>query len=186
MRGHIMGTQKPIKLSFSTVFQLKYCLIIAAVFACANFLLYLVINKALSGSYLENLRTLYYLDQNLPLYLSIMALLQIFFILVLTLIITLLVSHQIAGPIFRYEEVLNRISTGQFPEQISTRSADQLKPMVDCLNDLTTFSRNVFGSARILSENINTDSVVDVETLQQQISRVRKGMGSFYSEGTNQ
>ena len=72
-----MTQQKPIKLSFSAGFQLKYCLIIAAVFACANFLLYLVMNKALSGSYLENLRTLYYLDQNLPLYLSIMALLQI-------------------------------------------------------------------------------------------------------------
>ena len=179
-----MSSQKPIKLSFSTAFQVKYCLIIAVVFCCANFLLYLLMNKTLSGSYLESLRTLYFLDQNLPFYLSIMALLQIFFILVLTLIITLLVSHQIAGPIFRYEKVLGRISAGQFPEQISTRATDQLKPMVDSLNNLTTSSRNVFGSAQTLSNNIEADA--DFETLRQQISKVRKSMGNFHSEGTNQ
>ena len=179
-----MNSQKPIKLSFSTAFQIKYCLIIAVVFCCANFLLYLLMNKTLSGSYLESLRTLYFLDQNLPFYLSIIALLQIFFVVVLTLIITLLVSHQIAGPIFRYEEVLGRISAGQFPEQISTRSTDQLKPMVDSLNDLTTSSRNVFGSAQTLSDNIEADA--DFETLRQQISKVRKSMGNFYSRETNQ
>ncbi len=181
-----MNNQTPIKLSFSTTFQLKYCLIIVVIFGCANFLLYLLMDKVLSGSYLENLRTLYYLDQNLPLYLSIMALLQIFFILVLTIIITLLVSHQIAGPIFRYEDVLGRISAGQFPEQISIRSTDQLKPMADSLNDLTTFSRNVYGNSHILMENIEADSNVDVEILRQQISKVRESMGHFYSERANQ
>ncbi len=179
-----MSSQKPIKLSFSTAFQIKYCLIIIVVFCCANFLLYLLMNKTLSGSYLESLRTLYFLDQNLPFYLSIIALLQIFFILVLTLIITLLVSHQIAGPIFRYEKVLGRISAGQYPEQISTRSTDQLKPMVDSLNDLTTSSRNVFGSAQTLSNNIEADA--DFETVRQQIVRVRESMGNFYSEEKNQ
>lgn len=179
-----MHSQKPIKLSFSAAFQVKYCLIIIVVFICANFLLYLLMNRALSGNYLENLRTLYFLDQNLPFYLLIMALLQIFFILVLTLIITLLVSHQIAGPIFRYEEVLGRISAGQFPEQISTRSTDQLKPMVDSLNDLTTSAHNVYNNAQTLSENIEADT--DFETLRQQISKVRKNMGNFYSGETNQ
>jgi len=179
-----VNSKKQIKLSFSTAFQIKYCLIIILVFCCANFLLYLLLNKTLSGSYLESLRTLYFLDQNLPFYLSIMALLQIFFILFLTLVITLLVSHQIAGPIFRYEKVLGQISAGQFPEQISTRSTDQLKPMVDSLNDLTTSSRNVFGSAQTLSDNIEADA--DFETLRQQISKVRKSMGNFYSGETNQ
>ena len=181
-----MDSQRPIKLSFSTVFQIKYCLIILVVFSCANFFLYLLMDKALSGSYLESLQTLYSLDQNLPLYLSIMAFLQIFFILVLTVIITLLVSHQIAGPIFRYEKVLSDISGGQFPEQISIRSTDQLKPMVDSLNDLTIFSRNVYGNAQALSESVESGSEPDIESLRQQISRVRESMGTFYSGGTNQ
>ncbi|MCF6266428.1 MAG: hypothetical protein L3J57_07780 [Desulfuromusa sp.] len=181
-----MSSQKSIKLSFSSAFQIKYCLVILVVFFCANFLLYLLVNKALGGSYLENLQTLYFLDQNLPLYLSLIAFLQIFFIVFLTLIITLLVSHQIAGPIFRYEEVLGQIAAGQFPEQIVTRATDQLKPMVDSLNDLTTFSRSVYGNAQALSENIETSSAADFEALRQQILKVRESMGAFYSEGGNQ
>lgn len=180
-----MKPQKPIKLSFSTAFQIKYSLVILAVFICANFLLYLLLNKALSGGYLENLRTLYYLDQDLPFYLLIMAFLQIVFILLLTLIITLLVSHQIAGPIFRYEEVLNQIATGQFPAQVSTRNTDQLKPMVDSLNDLTTSFRGIYENARIL-EGLASSAEVDTEQLQQQIDRVRENMGVFHSGGGKQ
>jgi methyl-accepting chemotaxis protein len=181
-----VSSQKSIKLSFSTAFQIKYCLVVVAVFVCANFLLYLLMDRTLSGSYLESLRTLYFLDQNLTLYLSIVALLQIFFILILTLIITLLVSHQIAGPIFRYEEVLGRISAGQFPEQIATRSTDQLKPMVDSLNVFTAASRNVYGNAQILVEDIEAHPDADFEGLRQQIFKVRESMGAFYSEGTHQ
>ena len=181
-----MNSQKPIKLSFSTAFQVKYCLNIAVVFACANFFLYLIIDKSLSGSYLESLRALYHLDQNLPLYLSIMAFLQIFFILVLTIIITLLVFHQIAGPIFRYEVVLKQISAGHFPKQVSTRSSDQLKPMIDSLNNLASFSHNVYDNAQALSEHIESDSEPHIESLRQQIAIVRESMGAFYSEGTNQ
>jgi len=180
-----MQQQKPIKLSFSTAFQVKYCLMVLVVFVCANFLLYLLMNKALSGSYLESIRTLYYLDQNLPFYLSIMALLQIVFILILTLIITLLVSHQIAGPIFRYENILSQISAGQFPEQVNTRETDQLKPMVDSLNDLTMSFRDVYGNARIL-EQLASSPEVDSKQLQQQIDRVREDMGIFSSAGGHQ
>ena len=181
-----MSSQKSVKLRFCTAFQVKYCLIIVIVFACANFSLYLLIDKAMSGSYLQSLRTLYALDQNLPFYLCFMAFLQIFFILVLTLIITLLVSHQIAGPIFSYERVLNQISAGQFPDHVSTRSSDQLKTIVDSLNEFTSSSRNVYGHAQSLSDAIESGSATDIESLKQQISTVRKSMGAFYSGGGNQ
>lgn len=180
-----MHKQKSIKLSFSSAFQMKYCMVILTVFVAANFLLYLLMDKALSGSYLENLRTLNYLDQNLPLYLSIMAFLQILFILLLSLIITLLVSHQIAGPIFRYEEILSQISAGQFPEQVATRNSDQLKPMVDSLNELTTSFRGVYRSAQML-EKLASSAEVDSKQLQQQINQVREKMGVFSSGGGNQ
>ena len=104
----------------------------------------------------------------------------------MTLMMTLLVSHQIAGPIFRYEKVLGQIFSGQFPEQISTRSTDQLKPMVDSLNDLTTCSRHVFGNAQILVEAIKASPDIDFKSLRQQISKVRESMGDFYSEERNQ
>lgn len=186
-----MDKQKSIKLSFSMGFQIKYCLTIATIFIGANILLYLLMNKTLSGSYLENLRTLYYLEQNLALYLSIMALLQTCFILVLTLVITLLVSHRIAGPVFRYEAVLSKIVSGEFPSSVATRETDQLKPMVDSLNKLTTRCRETFEGIQMLSKTIETESndqeLLDEESLEsfrQKISTVRTNMDKLMSEGS--
>ena len=186
-----MNKQKPIQLSFSMGFQIKYCLIIAAIFIGASVLLFLLMNKALSGNYLESLRTLYFLDQNLSLYLSIIAFLQVCLILVLTLVITLLVSHRIAGPVFRYEAVLSKIVSGEYPLSVATRDTDQLKPMVDSLNQLTIRCRETFEGLQDLSKavaaEINPQESVDkksLESFRQKISAVRANMDKLASEGS--
>ncbi|MBN1956895.1 MAG: methyl-accepting chemotaxis protein [Desulfuromonadales bacterium] len=178
-----MNQSKPVQLSFSSAFQLKYGLVVLMVFVCVNGLLYLLLDRALGGTYLESLRTLYFLDQNLPFYLGVIGLIQILVILVLTLIITLLVSHQIAGPIFRYEEVLGQVAAGQFPERVATRKTDQLKPMVDSLNDLSTSLRGVYRNAQILSEELSSSGKPDTELVTRQICRIRENMGEFLPDG---
>lgn len=187
-----MDKQKPIQLRFSLGFQAKYCLIIAAIFISANISLYLLMNKAMSGSYLENLRTLHFLDQNLSLYLSIIALLQVVLILILTLVITLLVSHRIAGPVFRYEAVLSKIISGEYPPSVATRNTDQLKAMVDPLNQFTIRSRDTFESIQALSKAVDVetggDEIFDMrrlESFRQRISAVRTNMYLSMSEGAD-
>lgn len=184
-----MKKQKPIKLSFSMGFQIKYCLVIAAIFIGANILLYLLMNKTLSGSYLESLRTLYFLDQHLSLYLSIMALLQTCFVLVLTLVITLLVSHRIAGPVFRYETVLSKIVSGEFPSKVATRNTDQLKSMVDSLNNLGCKCRETFEKTHALAESLDSDFADSAlpdeknrEAIRQKIADVRLSMAGIVPE----
>lgn len=184
-----MGKQKPINLSFSVGFQIKYCIIVSLVFLGATFLLFSLMNRALGGSYLESLRTLYLLDQNLPLYLSIMALLQICFVLFLALVITLLVSHQIAGPVFRYEAVLTKMISGEFPSDIATRNTDQLKPMVVSLNTLAGRCRETFEKVQALSDFLDSEyarsdlpSKTNKEVLQQKIADVRHCMATIPPE----
>lgn len=177
---------RPVKLSFSVGFQIKYCLAIIAIFTVANGLLYLLMNKALSGGYRENLRTLYYLDQHLSTYLSIMALLLMLFILILTLVVTLLVSHQIAGPVFRYEDVLKKIISGDLPQKVATRESDQLKPLVSSLNALTARCRNTFEAAQKLSDSVavqleGSPAQEKMDNLLQQIADMRGQMGDFKS-----
>jgi len=171
--------EKPVKLSFSVTFQVKYCLIVAATFVVASVLLYFLLDKALGGGYRESLRTLYFLDQNLPLYLSIMALLLTLFLLILTLVVTLLVSHQIAGPVFRYEDVLQQVIAGTFPRNVATRQTDQLKLLVGSLNNLTDRCRDTFKEADQLSvavgENLHQDDI-ETEALLTQITLVRQQM----------
>lgn len=181
-----MGGHRPIKLSFSAAFQAKYCLVMVGVLLSASFILYFYLNQNLSGSYLESLRTLQRLEQKLPYYLLITALLQTLFVLILTLIINLVVSHQIAGPVFRYEDVLTRISEGNLPSRISTRKGDQLKPMVDALNEFNDSLRTVYCSAQTLHDMVDPSLVqpqsahsADWVSLQRQIAKVRKEMGDF-------
>jgi len=174
---------KPIQLGFSARFQIFYCLVMIVITAAASWFLYLLMNKSLSGGYVESLRTLYFLEQNLPTYLSILALLQTFFVLILTLVIVLLVSHQIAGPVFRYEDVLARISKGEVPAQVTTRSSDQLKTTVDSLNDLTGRLRYLYGKAGELQRRMANQSAAwdshELVELKLQIADVREAMAGF-------
>lgn len=174
-----MAGKKPVRIAFSVGFQVKYCLAIISLFVCASFLLYSVMNKALAGSYLESLRTLYYLDQNLPFYLSIMVLLLVLFILILTLVITLLVSHQLAGPVFRFEKVLQELIAGILPQQISTRKTDQLKTTENAINIFSGRLRNVFEKTQALSEAM---AVHDQGELPEAVARdVRRRIAEIRS-----
>lgn len=176
-----MAKDRPVRLSFSFVFQIKYCLTVAAMMIIASGLLYLLLDRTLSGGYRESLRTLYYLDQNLSFYLSIMALLLTVFILVLTLVVTLLVSHQIAGPVFRYEDVLKQMIAGVFPRMVATRETDQLKLLVGSLNNLTDRCCGTFAEAGKLASMIEQNPDLDREgkvTLLEQVRVVRQQMGN--------
>lgn len=141
-----------IKKSFSLRFQLQYCAVMAVVSGAASLLfylyLYLYLNRNLSGNYLNSLRTLQHIDQGLPYYLAIFFLLQILFVLALTVVINLFVSHKIAGPVYRYEDSLNRLLEGDLRSEFRTRQNDQLKPIVTALNKVLEHEQLIFAQAR--------------------------------------
>jgi methyl-accepting chemotaxis protein len=49
-------------------------------------------------------------------------------------IVTLLVSHKIAGPMFRFEKDIERIARGDLKSQIHLRKGDQFQEMVTSIN----------------------------------------------------
>lgn len=143
-----------IKKSFSLLFQLQYCAVMVVVSGAASFLLYLYLNRNLSGNYLDSLRTLQHIDQGLPFYLAIFFLLQILFVLALTVVINLFVSHKIAGPVFRYEDSLNRLLEGDLRSEFRTRQNDQLKPIVTALNKVLEREQHIFVQARDIQSQL--------------------------------
>ncbi|MBA3009307.1 MAG: methyl-accepting chemotaxis protein [Proteobacteria bacterium] len=50
------------------------------------------------------------------------------------IMVTLLVSHKIAGPMFRFEKDIDRISKGDLKSRISIRKGDQFKEVATSLN----------------------------------------------------
>jgi methyl-accepting chemotaxis protein len=52
------------------------------------------------------------------------------------MIIFILLSHRIAGPLYRFEKVLNEITSGDLTKRISLRKTDQLNELKEALNIL--------------------------------------------------
>jgi methyl-accepting chemotaxis protein len=58
-------------------------------------------------------------------------------IIVTTIIVTLYISHKIAGPIFRLESEIRRIGEGDLSATIALRSKDQMLEFARRVNEMT-------------------------------------------------
>ena len=55
-----------------------------------------------------------------------------------TIIVTLFISHRLAGPLFRFEKELKEIGNGDLTTVITLRKKDQIKSLADDLNRMST------------------------------------------------
>lgn len=55
---------------------------------------------------------------------------------IIVILVTLLVSHKIAGPIYRFEQDIHRIASGNLKNQIHVRNGDQFQEMATALNTM--------------------------------------------------
>jgi nitrogen fixation/metabolism regulation signal transduction histidine kinase len=70
-----------------------------------------------------------------------------------TIIISTLVSHSVAGPLYRLEKTFEDFKSGNFYE-IKLRPKDQVKKLVDLLNTFVASLSNNFSEAKRHSQNI--------------------------------
>lgn len=55
---------------------------------------------------------------------------------IIVIVVTLLISHKIAGPMFRFEKDLEEISQGNLQKHIQTRQGDQFSSVAKNLNNM--------------------------------------------------
>ena len=66
-------------------------------------------------------------------------------------ILTLLVSHKISGPLYRFKKVLESLEQGDFSTEFHIRSADQLHELADNINGMI---RNTKGKVSGIKNNM--------------------------------
>jgi len=59
-----------------------------------------------------------------------------------TIVIILIISHKLAGPLFRFEKELKEIGKGNLTTVISLRKKDQIADLADSLNNMTDSLRD--------------------------------------------
>ncbi len=69
------------------------------------------------------------------------------------IVIGILLSHKIAGPIFRIERFLNKMASGDFTSRISLRKGDELMTIAERMNSLSESLKGAISNHKVLSEN---------------------------------
>ncbi|MCX5715654.1 MAG: methyl-accepting chemotaxis protein [Candidatus Omnitrophica bacterium] len=135
--------KKPIfrrkRYLIKTGFQLKYSgLIIAFMFLVAALTGYTVYYTGwlLMG---EKLANVYPQGRLLAIMrtINITLLLRLIFIAPLVVFVSIILSHRIAGPLYRIEKYISAVAKGDFSEKLTLRKKDELKDLAFMINEMT-------------------------------------------------
>jgi methyl-accepting chemotaxis protein len=129
-----MSDAKPIRTDFTAGFQIRFILAMALGAFLTTLAIYFYFDEGLGAGYFDALTTFSTIENALTSSLILTFCLQLFLIFLLTIVLTLFVTHKIAGPVFRYEDSLTKILAGDLTCNVRTRDGDQLKPLVDSMN----------------------------------------------------
>jgi methyl-accepting chemotaxis protein len=140
--GHIKRRQYFIQKDFQSKFILKFCIILLIGIIISVGLLFLFSKNTLTSSFEQSRLVIKNTaDAILPgVFLS--HLIALVIIILLTIVITLLVSHKLAGPLFRFEKELKEIGNGDLSKVVKVRKKDQIKAMADSLNQMRANLQN--------------------------------------------
>lgn len=157
---------------FQTKFILKFCAIVALGGLLTIGLLYLLAGKANTVSIVDSrvvVRTT--ADFILPILIQSVVIVLVIVSLA-TIVLTLFVSHKIAGPLYRLGKTIEKMEAGDFAEDFHIRRSDQLQNIADTFNKMVKKIREVIKNLKrdvpILKEKL--DSIQEQELTEQKRS----------------
>lgn len=86
----------------------------------------------------------------------------VFVNVIIVFIVSVMYSHQTAGPAYKLEKSIKRITEGDLTFEVSLRRNDNLKELATALNELLTKFRVTLAKAKTLSDDI----AVKLDTLE--------------------
>ena len=126
-----------IKKDFQFKFILKFCLIILIGTILSTGLLFLFSQGTLTSSFQQSRLVIKNTALTILPAVIYTNLIMLGLITLATIVVTLFVSHKIAGPLFRFEKELKDIEKGDLTKSIKLRKKDQTTDLADSLNKMT-------------------------------------------------
>jgi hypothetical protein len=118
------------------------------------------LNKRIGPSYAEGIYTLGRLQAHLPYLLFITAFVQALTLCAIALLLTLLWSHAVAGPLVRFRKHLRELAQGKIPkEPLTFRESDQLHGLAQAFSELALARRDA--SAKALALLVGAQKLID-------------------------
>lgn len=137
-----------IEKEFQAKFILKFCALVALAGLLTIGLLYFLAERSTTVSILNSrVAVRSTTDFLLPLLIQTTLIVTIF-VSVATIILTLFISHKIAGPLYRFKKVLEALGRGDFSLDCHIRQLDQLRGLSDGLNEMIMHIRRQLKSIK--------------------------------------
>jgi len=137
-----------INRDFQTRFILKFCLILILGGAISIGLTLFNTQETLTSSFSNS--KLVIQNTSLAIMPSVIytTLISTLVIGLIVILVTLLASHKIAGPMFRFERDIDKISTGDLKSRIDIRKGDQFQAIAASLNKMIDSLNNKFSDIK--------------------------------------
>jgi methyl-accepting chemotaxis protein len=130
-----------IDKDFQSRFILKFCALVAVGAGLTIGILYLLSMQSTTVSFVQaKVKVMTTADFILPVMIQTV-LIVMGFVSLASIAVTLIVSHKIAGPLFRFKQTFKELAGGNFSNQVRLRRGDQLVEVADDFNQMITVVR---------------------------------------------
>jgi len=131
-----------IKKSFQVKLILKFCILLLVGVIFSTALLFLFSQDTLTSSFEQSRLKIRSTGFAILPSVILTNLITLGVVALATIVITLFVSHRIAGPLFRFEKELKQIGQGDLTKKVMLRQKDQMTDMAESLNEMVSSLHN--------------------------------------------
>ena len=172
-----------IKKEFQFRFILRFCLLIIAGVIVSTTLLFLLSQGTLTTSFQESrlvIKTTGIAILPSVIYTNLVTLVLI---TLCTILVTLFVSHKIAGPLVRLEKEIKEVGKGDLTREVKFRGNDQITELEETMNSTIAGLRGKVGDIRndldrirqsASSQDVSRELIDQLETLHRKIEATFK------------
>ena len=125
---------KPVRTVFSVTFQIKFSLLLMLGIALSSLCLFLLVDAHLPQDYAQSMAVLLEIERSFPETVLTIFVFQVLLYLLVFVFPLHLVTHRIAGPLFRIGLKLKSIAARDLTDRMRIRKTDQLQSLEVIVN----------------------------------------------------
>ncbi len=170
-----------IKKGFQARFILRFILVIFLGIMVSSGIVYFLTSKKIEEAYYRSHIKIASTGEIVYPILFTANIITVGIIIVITIIITLLISHKIAGPLYRIEKSIHEIGEGNLSFKIYLRAKDELITLAEIFNNMMAKLKGkiekIQGAANYMDSTVNQWAIVkklDKKALSKDITSIRK------------
>ncbi|MBI5043922.1 MAG: HAMP domain-containing protein [Nitrospirae bacterium] len=170
-----------IKKGFQARFILRFILVIFLGIMVSSGIVYYLTSKRIEEAYYRSHIKIASTGEIVYPILIAANIVTVSIIIVITIIITLLISHKIAGPLYRIEKSIHEIGEGNLSFKIYLRAKDELITLAEIFNNMIAKLRGKIekmqDAAHHMGSTVNQWAIIkkiDKKALSKDVTAIRK------------